>query len=63
MKFDIWVFFVNLSKEIQLSLKSGKNKLYFKRRINYTLQEEQYILLTISLVFIFRIKNILDKII
>ena len=35
IKFDVWVFSENLSKKIQVSLKSEKNKVYFTWRPQY----------------------------
>jgi hypothetical protein len=53
MKFDILVFLENMSKKIQVSLKSGKN--------NGTLHEDQYKFFIISHSVLFRIRNVLGK--
>jgi hypothetical protein len=50
MKFDIWVFLENLSRKIQVSLKSDKNNWYFIWRL--------YTFLIISRSIILRIRNI-----
>ena len=46
MKSDIWIFFENLSRKIQVSLKSDKNNGYFTRRPVYIFDH-------ISLSFLF----------
>ena len=53
MKFVIWVFFENLSRKIQVSLKSDTN--------NGTLHEDRCTFMTISRSVLLTVRNVSDK--